>query len=126
MILAKFPEFANSIRWKEHLKFWEGEEPPFSIEMSEFSSFIADSLNNNDSNINFHEVFSFIENLIAQGEQEVKDAATTCFLENLLNYDSAGRIKASSFIHLLGPRSKEYCKTWDEFTDVKTPGLWDK
>lgn len=64
--------------------------------------------------------------LLREGNQDVQDAAATCFLENILNYDSAGRLKASSFVHLLGTESKAYCKARDEFTGVKTPGLWDE
>jgi hypothetical protein len=71
-------------------------------------------------------IFNLIERLIKQGNNIVKDAANTCFLENLINYTSAGRLEPEQFIHYLGPESKAYCKAWDEFTGVKTPGLWDE
>jgi hypothetical protein len=37
---------------------------------------------------------------------------------------SAGRIPYERFIPYLGEKSKEYCRAWDEFTGVKSPGLW--
>jgi len=35
-------------------------------------------------------------------------------------------ISSLSFVGLLGSKSKEYCKGWDEFTGVKTEGLLNK
>jgi hypothetical protein len=64
-----------------------------------------------------------IEHLMLQGDDAVKDAVATCFLENLINRTSAGDIPAANFVHLLGPESVAYCKAWDEFTGVKTEGL---
>jgi hypothetical protein len=126
LILSEFPGFASSKEWEEDLKFWEGEEAGLCNEMSTFSDYVSNILNNDPHSSELNRIFSFIENLIINGDQDVRDAATTCFLENLLNYDSAGRVKASTFVHLLGPESKAYCKAWDEFTGVKTPGLWDE
>ena len=47
----------------------------------------------------------------------------TNFLEGLQNIESSGQVSASEFVPFLGSKSKEYCKAWDEFTGVKTPGL---
>lgn len=58
-----------------------------------------------------------------EGNDKVRDAVATCFLENLINAVAWGRIPSSSFIHLLGEESKKYYKAWDEFTGVKTEGL---
>lgn len=68
-------------------------------------------------------VFDVAERLMVEGDNEVKDAVATCFLENLLNVASAGRIDASKFVDLLGPESRAYCRAWDEFTGVHTEGL---
>jgi len=50
-------------------------------------------------------------------------AACVCFLENLQNKAGHGRFEYSRFIPYLGEKSKEYCRAWDEFTGVKSPGL---
>jgi hypothetical protein len=67
--------------------------------------------------------------LLNEGDQAVRDAAATCFLENLINYTSSDDIPRIfldpfSFVHYLGPKSKAYCRAWYEFTKIKTPGLW--
>lgn len=57
-------------------------------------------------------------------ESDFDNAICTCFLENLLNHASAGDVDYDRFIPLLGPKSREYCKAWDQFTGVRSPGLW--
>lgn len=125
LIFEEFPEFEHSKDWQDHLVFWEGEKQSLGIEMATFSHFISDSLNNNVYHLNFEKVFNFIEFLMIEGDNEVKNAAATQFLENLINRTSSGELDPKKFVHLLGPKSREYCKAWDEFTDVKTEGLWD-
>lgn len=124
MILEKFPEFKESLEWKEHLEFWDNEEAGSCNEMSVFSHYINRRLNENASEEEIKLVFDFIEFLMKEGDQATRDVAATCFLENLLNYDSAGRLKAKIFIPFLGEESRGYCIAWDEFTGVKTDGLW--
>jgi hypothetical protein len=58
-------------------------------------------------------------------ERDFDDAICACFLENLLNRASGGMIMYSRFIPYLGEKSKEYCRAWDEFTGIKSPGLWN-
>lgn len=125
LILEEFPEFKQSEHWKGHCEFWKGAEAGIGSEMSVFSEFVTDNLNAMDSSVDFKKVFLFIEKLMVEGDQDVKDVAATCFLENLINFDSWGTVKASSFIPYLGPKSREYCIAWDEFTGVKTEGLYD-
>lgn len=81
-------------------------------------------LNTEPNNPILVKIFDFIEMLMCEGDQIVGDCAATCFLENLVNYAGHGSVQASSFIPLLGPESREYCKGWDKFTGVQTPGLW--
>jgi hypothetical protein len=123
LILTTFPEFKESSRWKEHLEFWNGSKAGIGNEMAVFGRFVADLIHEDVPPSVLEEFFSFIEMLMAEGDSIVKDIAATCFLENLLNYHSAGRIDALKFTHLLGPESRAYCKSWDEFTGVITPGV---
>ncbi len=66
------------------------------------------------------EIFSLIEQLMLSGDENVKTAAATCFLENLQNQEAPPEV----WVPLLGLASSDFCKAWDEFTGVATPGLW--
>jgi hypothetical protein len=64
-------------------------------------------------------VFEFIERSLLEGDQDVKNGAATCFLENLMNRDIDARLYSSK----LGRESLAFCRAWDAFTGVETPGL---
>jgi hypothetical protein len=120
-ILKKFPSF--ELDWKLHC------EGPFgniglSMDLGEFSHYTSKLLMRNKSQDQneLKEIFNYIEYLLQFGDDEVKNAAATCFLETISN--QVPDIKPSNFVPLLGKESKEYLKAWDEFTGVKTEGLW--
>lgn len=122
LILQKFPGFKNS--WQEHLSWWDNDVPGLSNDMTVFSDYVINLLSANQDAQEIKEIFIFIENLLKNGDQAVSNAVATCFLENLLNAASWNKIRASSFVYLLEPESKKYCKAWDKFTGIKTEGLW--
>jgi len=129
LILKIFPELEKSQHWREHLEFWEGDSVSACGEMMVFGHYIRDEiLKSENPPISAQKVFDFIEMLLNEGDQAVRDAAATCFLENLINYTSSSNpriyLDPFSFVHHLGPKSKAYCRAWDEFTKIKTPGLW--
>lgn len=69
-------------------------------------------------------VCAAVERVISEGTQDAKEAIATGFLEAMLHKGSS----ISGFdaiVSRLGPASREYCRAWDEFTGVHTPGLWD-
>lgn len=121
LVLDKFPGFQNA--WQVHVEWWEGEEAGFCNDMSAFSIYTRDLIKHGKSHEEVKNIFDFIEELVVSGTEEVQTVATTCFLENLINAVDWGRIPASSFVHLLGKESREYCKAWDKFTGVETEGL---
>jgi hypothetical protein len=119
-ILSVVPEFAA--RLATYRDDWAQDQPGFYLEMAEFGRFfceVAEKLSDEQKSA----IFGLVEQLVRNGDDEVGTAATTCFLENLQNYSSAGRINANHFAPFLGPESRAYCKAWDEFTGVSTPGL---
>lgn len=69
-------------------------------------------------------LFSLIEKFVVDGVEPVRNAACTCFIENLQNYCEIDGFDGSYFIPLLGEKSKEYARGWDGFTGVRTSGLW--
>ena len=124
IILTKFPGFHST--WKKYLEWWGGDFRGFCNDMSCFSRYTIELIKDSKSHDKeLKEIFTFIEHLLHEGSKEVKDAAATCFLENLINISSSGRISALKFVHMLGQESKEYCIAWDEFTGVKTEGLYE-
>ena len=74
---------------------------------------------------NAEEIFDLVELLIIDGDEDVKNAVCTCFLANLQNIASnENDFDDSHYVSLLRAKSIEFCKHWDEYTGVKTEGLW--
>jgi hypothetical protein len=121
LITDCYPEFGP--RWNEGSLFWpeEGQMPTACGILSEFSYLIAEQLEEERVS-NIPSVFALIERFLAEGSEEVKDAAATCFLENLHNRVPE-EIAATFFVPFLGPRSREYCRAWDRFCGTETEGL---
>ena len=73
------------------------------------------------------EVFDFIEACVSSsdtlGGSGLADAAAVCFLEDLVNVWS-NRPEVELIVPFLGPASAAFCRSYDKFTGVKTPGLW--
>lgn len=107
--------------WQDYLEEWQGvdEQPGACMDLAVFSRYVHQSIVENNP-IPLPEIFQLIERLMQEGDEEVKTAAATCFLENLQNRETP----PASWVPLLGPASCEYCQAWDEFTGVATPGLW--
>ena len=133
LISEKFPEFKpiwNSYR----LEYKVSDEDLFGITpfwgdtsffggMAKFSDYVSDLLVKNESNTSqINEIFSYMEHLLVNGDEDVKTAVATCFFENILNI-TPGKINPKRFVEYLGPESREYCRAWDKFTGVQTDGL---
>lgn len=123
LILEKFPGFQP--RWQKHLAFWGEEEAGLCNDVSAFSHYVEELINENKSTL-LGEIFNLAEYLMKEGDETVRTAIATCFLENLINFASHGSIQASGFVEFLGPESRDYCKAWDEFCGAKTEGLWEE
>ncbi len=120
LILQQVPAFSE--RWQAHLCYWGDEEAGVCNDMAEFSHYVMDLIKN-DELVNLPVIFDLVEQLMIDGSNEIQDVVATCFLENLLNAASGGRLDANKFAHLLKPESRAYCRAWDEFTGVYTEGL---
>jgi hypothetical protein len=69
-------------------------------------------------------IFPYVESVLESGTQEEQDAAATCFLENLMNRTPT-KIEPKLWIPSLGPKSRLFCRAWDEFTGIRTQYLHD-
>ncbi|MBP0021157.1 MAG: hypothetical protein J7647_26845 [Cyanobacteria bacterium SBLK] len=116
-ILEQIPDFHSA--WSQYCEYWGDDCPGLCSDLTEFSDFVITLLQNNKHSV-LSKIFSIIEHLMVHGDEEVKDAVATCFLENLLNETSFGTINANEFMHFLGTESDRYCKEWDDFTGVST------
>ena len=139
IIVQKIPNLKKTSDWNyyEENTQWDDymlercskESLDFTKLMHVLTDYVASMLQNDreeKEEKELKEIFLLIEHLVEKGDKSVKSATTTNFLENLINISSHGDFEPSTFIHYLGPKSKAYCKAWDEFTGVKTPGLWDE
>lgn len=68
-------------------------------------------------------VFGLIERVVAFGDEEGRNAATTGFLENMQSRASNGTFPFEQIAPFLGPASRTYCEEWDRFIGVKTSGI---
>jgi hypothetical protein len=122
LILEKFPEFQHN--WEIYKQWWGNLESGFYNDISEFSHYIIDLLILKNSNPEkLKEIFDYVEYLIVHGDEDVQNAISTCLLENILN-QTPEKIHPNQFVPYLGHKSREHCKAWDQFTGVKTEGLW--
>jgi hypothetical protein len=81
-LIALFPEFSSF--WESNDNYFTGEGKAFTAcaLLAEFSHFFRDRHPTfNESQL--AALFTFIEELMTSGEEAVRTAAATCFLENL-------------------------------------------
>lgn len=111
--------------WQAHRNDWYGMDAGTCSDMATFSRYVASLLAANPKHPRAPAIFALIERLMVEGNEEVQTAAATCFLENIQNR-SPDPILPEAFVGLLGEKSRHYCRAWDEFTGVRTPGIWDE
>jgi hypothetical protein len=126
ILKEKYANFEKHDSYLECLERYKDGDISFCGIMNAFTDYVVDSYIKCENKEKLKVIFEVIESFMKNGDNKVKDAAATCFLENLINISSHGDFDTSMFIYYLGPESKAYCKAWDEFTGVKTPGLWDE
>jgi hypothetical protein len=83
IIVSLFPEFTQ--QWTQHVNDWSlDEERPFGLDIAEFSSFACEIIIiGNDKEI--EKIIDSTEEMISNGNDEVKYAFKFEFLENITN-----------------------------------------
>ncbi len=120
LLKEKFPKFIPY--WETFTNYWEIYEGITAL-MTPFSQYAVEVIKANDTN-EIKKIFDFIEFLLSNGDDSVRNAVTTIFLENLMNKDP-DEIQFTTFAKYLGENSIGYCRAWDKFCGVKTKGLYD-
>jgi hypothetical protein len=121
LMKESFPKFSKY--WENHIRDF-GSDLGFHIQMMPFEEYAVDTIKSNGT-IEIKKIFDFVEFLLCQGDDSVKNAITTSFLEYLMNKDP-DEIQFSKFVKFLGEQSIGYCRAWDKFTGVRTEGLWEE
>ncbi len=121
-MLAICPDFPD---WNhDEWQLWSNEDGTASIHQLFvlFSHYISEQLEAGTT-AGLDTVFHFVEQAVTADDETLSNAATTCFLENIMNRVPE-RISPATFVPLLGPESRSFCKAWDEWCGTKTAGLW--
>lgn len=121
LLKEKFPKFIPY--WKNYVNECDGVDLGISNDMTPFSDFAVNEIKSENFN-EIENIFILVEFLMYNGNNSVKDAIATCFLENLLNKDPE-KIQFIKFRQYLGKETIAYCRAWDIFTGVITKGLHD-
>lgn len=107
VVLTQIPAFEE--RWKEYLSFWAGEESGLCNDIGEFGDYVIDQIRHEQEHL-LPPIFDLVERLMAEGDDEVKTAVSTCLLDNLKTVSMSGAFSADKVIGLLGPQSRAH---WD-------------
>lgn len=113
--LPKFTPF-----WEDFVKNW-GLSMGLTTKLYPFSDYVVATIKSGD-NDEIKKIFDFVEFLLHEGSNEVKDAIATGFLEDLLNKDP-DEIRFIKFTQYLGKETIAYCRAWNEFCGVYTEGI---
>lgn len=68
-------------------------------------------------------ILDVVEDAAANGEEAAKNAATTGFLEHLQNRAASDAFPFARIVPMLGTSCLDFCRAWDDFAGVRTPGL---
>jgi hypothetical protein len=98
---------------------WLPDQPPNTIVFSSFGQAFCRSVSSRPKN-ELSEICLAIEELLVEGNETVKNAVATGFLESILSESSSGRFSVPSVSGLFGPETIAHCKAWDEFTGCKS------
>jgi len=109
--------------WESHV-YYNGNDRDEHTLCSIFSdaSTVAKELLSAGNTACIGELLDYIEMIMQSGTQNERDAAATCFLENILNATPTA-IDPKNWIPLLGPESRSFCRAWNAFTGCRTEYL---
>ncbi len=86
------------------------------------ASTVAKELLSSGNTESISKLLNYVETVMQSGTPDERDAAATCFLENILNVTPTD-IDPKTWIPLLGSESRAFCRAWDTFTGCRTEYL---
>lgn len=116
------PQFVHYLR--EDVDDWLQDDGAISLCMvfTSLTNFVLADLAG-EHRYNYEKIFALVENYIAGGEQALRNAAATCFIENLQN--TSGRMDPGLWVPYAGRQTRKFALAWDEFSGLKTQALYD-
>ncbi len=119
-VLKVVPGFQNT--WDEHLDDWDGERAGLVLDMIEFAAY-TNSLLKKGEKEETKLIFDLMEKMLEEGENAVRNAVLTGFLETVINPVT----KETSYLpllgDLLGEKSRTYVREWLKFTGGDLPNI---
>ena len=106
LITEKFPAFQSIL--KSYKSEYDEESLGITLfgGMAKFSDYVSNLMIQNEHNSSeINEIFSYMEFLLVNGDENVQNAVATCFLENILN-KTPEQINPKRFVKYLGPKSQ--------------------
>jgi hypothetical protein len=124
MILSRFPEFEKSDFWKEYLRLYSKLNPSLSNKIIKLEEYVESRvINKKDLSDTAKEYLDFIEHLLIEGDEKVKDVIKDSFLKKLIYSSATGNLSPGLYIHLLGSESRKCCRNYCKYLGVTIPGL---
>jgi hypothetical protein len=109
LILREVPAFCPT--WQEHLDCWGDEEAGFWNDVAAFSQFFRD-VSGDLTNDGCSRIFDLIEQLMVEGDEDVRNAVATCFLENIANWVGEDDLPSGADFSYLGEESRTYFQAY--------------
>jgi hypothetical protein len=112
-IIAACPAFAAT--YDAFIAEWKDEpETPYYLILADFSRHIISFLDTGDRQ-KLHTAFETIEQLLADGDEYVREAATIGIVENLQNTNLHSSTEPEQFLDFLRPVSMRYWQKVEDF-----------
>ncbi len=136
ILISKFSNFGASKSLEETILFFcsNREDIDEHVVFTGLTRYVIDELIKSNISVTDEEIeiYIYLEEMLHKfstyelgtAENLFSNALCVCFLENLLNCASAEEIDYNRFINYLGNKCQRFCKSWDQFTGVRSPGLW--
>jgi hypothetical protein len=109
---AQFPSFQPS--WAKHVEDWDGEEAGAFNDITVFVRFVIAAFESGDIAL-VRAAFDSIEQLLREGDQEVRDISAIGFLEDVQILASHKPFGKQAFVEFLGTLSMQ---AWAEIEEM--------
>jgi hypothetical protein len=116
LLLDATPGFEE--RWRLHLEHWGRAPRGLCIDVEELVVHVEEWIKRDNANGLAH-LFEVVEQLLADGDDYVRDAVATCFVESLVNRVPQ-TIPSATLGRLFGPRSADAARAWNLFWGFPT------
>jgi hypothetical protein len=100
---------------------WQPDAPPLTVIFADLGRSLCRHVNALPE-ATARELCLVIEDLMAHGDENVKNAVATGMLEAILSESSSNRFNLEAIARWFGPHTTAYCLAWDAFTGV--PSTW--